>query len=193
MHPSRRRLATTAALLLVALPSLASAQYMPHARNRMPDPMPVAPVSAPKVVLDKAKDFALTDSQRVQLGLIQRQLDSANAPFLARLDSLRPRSRPANGFDDLSPEQRDDLETRRKGMQAVIAQMQGNFTAARQRTLALLAPKLHGRFAKVENEASKRAREQAKRELEAPGQFETPRRGDGMNGMGNGLSRSATS
>jgi hypothetical protein len=184
-----RRVATTAALLLVALPSLASAQYMPHARNRMPDPMPITPVSAPKVVLDKAKDFALTDSQRVQLGIIQRQLDSANAPFLARLDSIRPKSRPANGFDDLSQEQRDDLETRRTAMLAVIAQMQGNFATARQRTLALLAPKLHGRFAKVENEAGKKAREQAKRDLESQERFERPR---GRNGMGNGLSRIAT-
>jgi hypothetical protein len=74
-------------------------------------------------------------------------------------------------------------------MRAVIAQMQGNFATARQRTLALLAPKLHGRFTKVENEAGKKAREQAKRDLESQERFEAPR---GRNGMGNGLSRIAT-
>lgn len=184
-----RRHAITVAALLVALPSLAQAQYMPHAKNKLPDPLPLVPVSAAKVVLDKGKDFALTDSQRVELGLIQRQLEAANAPLIARLDSLRPTYRPAGGFADLSPEQREDMESRRKSMTAVIALMEPNFVTARQRTVALLAPKHHGRLAKVENEARKKAWEQARRDLDAQSRFDPPRR---RGGMGNGYGRIAT-
>lgn len=185
----RRHLIVSAALALVALPSVASAQYMPHSRNRMPDPMPITPVNVAKVVLDKGKDFALTDSQRVALTVIEKQLDSANKPFAARLDSLRPTSWPANGFDDLSPEQRTEIETRRTAMKAIIAQMEGNFITARQRTLALLAPKHHRRVAKLEADARKRAEQQARRELEEGFRFERT----GQGGMGNGFSRATTS
>jgi hypothetical protein len=185
-----RRHAVAIVALLLAAPSLARAQYMPHAKNKLPEPLPVLPVSPAQVVLDKGKDFALTDSQRVELGLIQRQLDAANAPLIARLDSLRPTYRPAGGFADLSPEQREDIDSRRKAMTAVLALMEPNFATARQRTVALLAPKLHGKLAKVENDARKKAWEQARRDMEAQSRFDPPPRRRG--GMGNGYGRITT-
>lgn len=189
MHHVRRHLVVSAVLALVALPSVGSAQYFPHSRNRMPTPLPIPPVSVAKVVLDKEKDFALTDSQRVQLNLVQRRLDSANAPFLARLDSLRPTSRPANGFDDLSQEQREDLDARRAAMTVVIAKMEGNFATARLRTLALLAPKQHGKVAKLEKEAKKKAEQRARKEFEELDRFERPSR---QGGRTNGHARAAS-
>jgi hypothetical protein len=110
--------------------------------------------------------MALTDSQRIQLTLIQRRLDSANAPLLARLDSLKPTWRPAGGLNDLSQEQRDELVTKRKAQIAVVEQLTPNFTKAREHVIALLRPEQRDRAEKLEKNARKRAEEVAKREME---------------------------
>ena len=168
MPHSSRSAIVAAALVMVLLPSVALAQNGIR-RDNSPfggKAAPIVPVSIAKVVLDTDKDMALTDSQRVQITLIQRQLDSVNAPLLARLDSVKPTWRPAGGLNDLSQEQRDELVARRKVQVALVDQMTPNFTKARERVIALLRPEQKERAAKLEKNARKRAEEFAKREMQ---------------------------
>jgi hypothetical protein len=168
MPHSSRSAIVAAALVMVLLPSVALAQNGIR-RDNSPfagKAAPIVPVSIAKVVLDTDKDMALTDSQRVQITLIQRQLDSVNAPLLARLDSVKPTWRPAGGLNDLSQEQRDELVARRKAQVALVEQLTPNFAKARERVIALLRPEQKERAAKLEKNARKRAEEFAKREMQ---------------------------
>src|SRR5215207_997231 len=168
MPRSIRSVATVAALALVLSPSLAMGQ-MPVRRDNNPfagKPAPIVPVNVARAVIEHEKDLALSDSQRTQIVLIQRRLDSTTAPLLRKLDSLRPTWRPANGLNDLSQEQRDQLVAFRKVQAAIVDSLTPSFTKARQQVMAVLAPKQQERAAKLEKDARKRAEEAAKRELE---------------------------
>ncbi|MEO6529057.1 MAG: hypothetical protein ABIP93_20730 [Gemmatimonadaceae bacterium] len=168
MHRSSRKVAVVSALAMILLPSAARAQGV--RRDNSPfggKPAPIVPVSLARAVIEAPdKDMALTDSQRVQLTLIQRHLDSVNAPMLARLDSLKPTWRPAGGLSDLSQEQRDELVAKRRAQIAIVDSLTPNFVKSRERVMALLRPEQQDRANKVEKNARKRAEEVAKRELE---------------------------
>jgi hypothetical protein len=169
MPRSIRSVATVAALALVLSPSLATGQ-MPVRRDNSPfagKPAPVAPVNVPRAVIEHEKEMALSDSQRTQIFVIQRRLDSTTAPMLRKLDSLRPSWRPAGGLNDLSQEQRDQLVTLRAAQIAVIDSLSPTFAKAREHVMSVLRPEQRERAAKYERDARKRAQEQAKRELES--------------------------
>ncbi|MFL5620303.1 MAG: hypothetical protein ACJ79A_18160 [Gemmatimonadaceae bacterium] len=166
--------ATVATLALVLLPSLAMAQ-MPIRRDNNPfsgKPAPIVPVNVARTVIEHEQDMALTDSQRTQIVLIQRRLDSAAAPLLKKIDSLRPTWRPAGGINDLSPEQREQLVTLRKAQFAVIDSLTPVFTRAREQVMTLLNPEQRERATKLEKSERKRAEEMARKELEGPRQME---------------------
>ena len=189
MPRSYRRVAALSAFVLVVLPSVAMGQGV--RRDNSPfagKPAPTAPVSVAKAILaHDNKDMALSDSQRVQLALIQRRLDSASAPLMRRLDSLRPTWRPAGGLGDLSQEQRDELIARRTAQTAVIDSLTPTFVKAREQVMAVLRPEQKERAAKLEKEARKRAEEAARRQLETRDVFEgggQRRRGEIRDGTG---------
>jgi hypothetical protein len=169
MLRSSRRVAVIATVVLALLPSMARAQMaVRHSATLFNGvPAPIVPVSVAKVLLENDdKDLALTDSQRVQLRLVQKQLDSANAPLLAKLDSIRPRWRPAGGLNDLSSEQREELVAYRKAHDEVIAKIAPNVAASREHVMAVLNKDQQERAAKLEKSARKHAEEIAKRELQ---------------------------
>lgn len=189
MPRSYRLVATVTALVLAVLPSVAMGQGV-H-RDNSPfagKPVPTAPVSVARTILEHDnKDMALSDSQRVQLTLIQRRLDSVSAPLMKRLDSLKPSWRPAGGLGDLSQEQRDELLARRAAQTAVIDSLTPTFVKARDQVMAVLRPDQKERAAKLEKEARKRAEEAARRELETRDVFEgggRRRRGEIRDGTG---------
>jgi hypothetical protein len=188
MQRTSRKVAVVTALALVLLPSAARAQTGVRHDNSPfgGKPAPIAPVSIAKAIIDSDKDMALTDSQRVQLTLIQRQLDSVNAPLLKRLDSLKPTWRPAGGLNDLSQEQRDELVAKRQAQIAVVEAMTPHFAKARERVMALLRPEQQDRANKLEKNARKRAEEVAKRELQQMENvgMQRGRRGDIRDGTG---------
>jgi hypothetical protein len=161
---------------LALLPSMARGQMAVRHGNSPFNgvPAPIVPVSLAKVVLDNEKDFALTDSQRVQLKLVQRQLDSANGPLVAKLDSIKPTWRPAGGLNDLSSEQREQLVAYRKAHVALIERIAPNVAASREHAMALLNKDQQERAVKLEKNARKRAEELAKRDLE---ELENPNAG----------------
>jgi len=164
---------TVATLALVLLPSLAMGQYLRRDNNPFSGkPAPVAPVNVARTVIEHEQDFALTDSQRTQIVLIQRQLDSAAAPYLRKIDSLKPSWRPAGGINDLSPEQREQLVSLRKAQFEVIDSLTPTFAKAREQVMTVLTPEQRDRAAKLEKNARKRAEEMAKKELEGPRQVE---------------------
>jgi hypothetical protein len=127
---------------------------------------PWIPPGVAALVLSHAGDFALTDSQRVVLESIRETQDSANRPWMARLDSLRPQSQPLNPRD-LSQEQRDEIAARRARIAAVLDGMRETNALARQRTMAILSPAQQQRAAELENDA----RKQADQERERRGRF----------------------
>ncbi len=176
MLRSSRHVATFAMVTLALLPSMARGQMAVRHGNSPFNgvPAPIVPVSLAKVVLDNEKDFALTDSQRVQLKLVQRQLDSANGPLVAKLDSIKPTWRPAGGLNDLSSEQREQLVAYRKAHVALIERIAPNVAASREHAMALLNKDQQERAVKLEKNARKRAEELAKRDLE---ELENPNAG----------------
>jgi hypothetical protein len=169
-------------LLVLAAP-VASAQYAGRRSNQRPeDALALPPRAVPGVAtlaLQHATDLALTDSQRVVLESIRRGQDSANAPWLQRLDSLRPTRRPANP-SDLSPEQQEEITARRAAITTVLEGMRETNALARQHAMAVLSPEQQEKAAVLENDARKQADEDRARRGRDAGDGEGRRGGRGM-------------
>lgn len=169
-----RRPTSTVVLLVVAtlgFSSLASAQFGGGREGRrasypegmgMSGPPPVPPTLA-AIVLDRAGDLALADSQRVAIEAIRRTQDSVNAPRMKALDSLRPTRRPANGIGDLSQEQRDEMDQRRVAVTLIMDGMKETNGETRKKVLALLTPDQAKRAQDWEDEARKKAEDEGRR------------------------------
>ncbi|CAN5183050.1 hypothetical protein BH09GEM1_BH09GEM1_21060 [soil metagenome] len=115
------------------------------------------------LVLDHAGDFKLSDTQRSVLESVRHTQDSTNRPWMLKLDSLRPTSMPANGMNDLSQEQRDEIEARKVAVANVIEGMRENNAEARKKVMATLNPDQQQRAAVLEDEAKKKLEEESKR------------------------------
>ncbi len=171
--------ATIASFALVVLPSVGKAQYIRHENDPFGGkPARIAPVSVAKAILDRNdKEIALDDSQRTQLQSIQTKLDSANAPYLQRLEAVRPTWRPAGGLGDLSQEQRDQLVAFRHAQEVIVDSLAPNVVKANEEARALLRPEQQERAAKLEKDARKRAEELAKKEFEVKQEMVPPAAG----------------
>lgn len=182
MPRSIRSITTVATLVLALSPSLATGQMVIR-RDKSPfegKRLPVVPVNVARTVIEHERDMELSDSQRTQIVLIQRRLDSTTAPLFRKLDSLRPTWRPAGGINDLSQEQRDQLVSLREAQVAVIDSMAPTFTKARESVMSLLDREQKERAAKYEKDARKHAEEEAKHEYDYPLQYERGGRRRGM-------------
>jgi hypothetical protein len=186
MRRQFRSVATIATIAFVALPSVARAQFVHHDNDPFGGkPAPVAPPSVAQVALAD-NEIALDDSQKAQLKRIQAHLDSANAPFLQRLEAARPTWRPAGGLGDLSQEQRDQLVAYRHAQEAIVDSVAPNVTKANEQARAVLRPEQLERAAKLEKDARKRAEELAKKEFEVKQEMvpRERRRGEIRDGTG---------
>jgi hypothetical protein len=124
---------------------------------------PPIPATVAALVLEHADDFKLVDSQRVVLESVRRAQDSANMPWMAKLDSLRPTRQPAGGMGDLSQEQRDEIEARKTAIANALEGMRETNAQARIKVMAVLDPDQQKRAAGLEEEARKKADDEAKR------------------------------
>ena len=174
-------------VLVVSVAPVASAQFGGGGRRGNQNPedafaMPSRPApGVAALVLEHAADFALADSQRVVLESIRHTQDSANHPWLQRLDSLRPTRQAANP-NDLTPEQQEEIAARRTAIASVMDGMRENNALARQRTMAVLSPEQQVKAAELENDARKKAEDdRARRGQDAVGGGERRR---GRGGMG---------
>ena len=183
-----RSVATIAAFAFVALPSVARAQFVRHDNDPFGGkPAPIAPVSVAKAILDRNdKEIALDPEQKTGLERIQAKLDSANAPYLKRLEAARPSWRPAGGLGDLSQEQRDQLVAYRHAQEAIVDSVGPNILKANEQARALLRSEQRERAAKLEKDARKRAEELAKKEFEVKQEMvpRERRRGEIRDGIG---------
>ncbi len=125
-------------------------------------PPPIAPGVA-ALAIEHAAELGLTDSQNIALATIRTLQDSANAPRLRTLDSLRPTRRPAGGVNDLSNEQRQEIEERRAAITPVLEALRETNAEARVKVMALLTPDQQKRTAQLEEDARKKADEEFKR------------------------------
>ena len=116
------------------------------------------------LALNNATELALADSQQVLLASIRRAQDSANRPWIERLEALRPTSHPANPLD-LSPEQQEEIAARRLAIAEVMEAMRETNTTARQRAMALLTPEQQRKASELEEKARKWARENGGRNV----------------------------
>jgi hypothetical protein len=188
MRRQIRSIATVTAFALVVLPSVAKAQYLRHDNDPFGGkPAPIAPVSVAKAILERNdKEIALDPEQTTQLQRIQARLDSANAPYLKRLEAARPSWRPAGGLGDLSQEQRDQLVAYRHAQEAIVDSVGPNIVKANEQARALLRAEQRERAAKLEKDARKRAEELAKKEFEVKQEMvpRERRRGEIRDGTG---------
>ncbi len=131
-------------------------------------PPPLPPTIA-ALVLDNASDLSLTDGQRVIVQAIRTSQDSANKPFLARLDSLRPTRMPAGGMNDLSQEQRDEMQQRASAVQLVMADMRETNATSRVNVMKVLNETQQKRAAELEADAAKKAESEGRRRIQDMG------------------------
>ena len=131
----------------------------------------IARVAPPIVglVLEHADEFSLSDTQRSALEAVRQAQDSANRPWMLKLDSLRPRGMPANGMGDLSQEQRDEIEARKVAVAKVIEGMRETNAEARKKVMDILNPDQQQRAAVLEDEAKKQLDEASKRNARGEG------------------------
>ena len=155
-------------LALCTISSAATAQYSGSRRANYPDnigitgPPPIPP-SVAALVIEHSLELGLADSQLVAIESIRRMQDSANRPWMLRLDSLRPTRMPAGGQNDLSPEQREEITARKAAIVATMEGMRETNADARIRTMALLTPAQQRRAAEFEDDARKKAEDDGKR------------------------------
>lgn len=156
---------TIATLAMFTVSAAASAQRANRGQrqqNNYPESIgiagpPVLPPTLATIVLDHAADIGIADNQRTALESIRQVQDSANKPWLAKLDSLKPTAIPAGGAKDLSPEQQQDVATRKKAIADVLDSMHDTNAYAREKVMALLTPDQQQKAAKYEDDARKKA------------------------------------
>ncbi|HEY2067289.1 MAG TPA: Spy/CpxP family protein refolding chaperone [Gemmatimonadaceae bacterium] len=164
------RSALAAGVATFALSAAASAQYVTRRattslEEAIAEPPRIAPGVA-QLALEHANELALADSQRVLLETIRRSQDSVNRPFAAQLEALRPTHRPANP-NDLSKEQVDEIEARRKAIAAIMQSMHDPNAMLRWRAMAVLTPEQQEKAAKLEEDAQQRVDEERTRRARA--------------------------
>jgi hypothetical protein len=172
MRSTLKNVVTLAVMTLLGITSQATAQMggsrSSQRNNNSPEDIGI--VGAPPVArsvaalaVEHAAELSLTDSQTIALEQIRRTQDSVNAPRLKTLDSLRPTRRPAGGVNDLSPEQRQEIEERRAAITPVLEAVRETNAQARVKVMAVLNQEQQKRAAKLEDEARKNADEEFKR------------------------------
>ena len=172
MRSPLKTVVTLAVMALLGISSQAAAQMggsrSSQRNNNSPEDIGI--VGAPPVArsvaalaIEHSAELSLTDSQTIALEVIRRAQDSVNAPRLKTLDSLRPTRRPAGGVNDLSTEQRQEIEERRAAIAPVLDAVRETNADARVKVMAVLNQEQQKRAAKLEDEARKNAEEEFKR------------------------------
>ncbi len=155
-----------ASAVLLAAP--AHAQYGGRRGSYGQDASLNVPRVAPSVAALAVRyggDLQLSQAQLDSILVVRQHQDSANAPWLRALDSLRNGPRPVNPLD-LSQDQRDMLAKRRAAIKTATDAMRETNAEARQRVMALLTPDQQGKAAQLENDAQKLARAETQQRVD---------------------------
>jgi len=164
----------SACAFLFALPAGAQYGRTSSRRGAALEIPPVAP-SVAALAVRHGGDLQLSQTQLETIQAVRQRQDSANAPWLRSLDSLRNGPRPVNPLD-LSQEQRELLAARRASLTAALDAMRATDAEARTKVMAVLTSDQQHKAARLENHAQELARVQSQRRADDP--YRGQRRGD---------------
>ncbi|HEX3866711.1 MAG TPA: hypothetical protein VHV78_08165 [Gemmatimonadaceae bacterium] len=92
------------------------------------------------LLIQHRQDLALSDSQFARVIRVKRSVDSTNAPFMRRLDSVQVLFKGRGPlFGDASPQRRDSLASARDVVRETIGSVRDNLGDARDRAYSLLS------------------------------------------------------
>jgi hypothetical protein len=165
------RRGAVAGLCAIALPVLLGAQTMGgFGRGRGPGKLVREPgIAIPKVVnavnlmIEHRQELALSDTQFARVIAIKRTLDSTNATFFRKLDSVQRLFRGGPIFKDPSPERRDSLAEARSVVQEAIGAITENNGTARDEAYAMLSIQQLATAQNLEAKAEQEIADEAKR------------------------------
>jgi len=174
-HLARLSLLAASALVL-AVPAGAQYGRVPSRQGAGLEIPRVAP-SVAALAVRYGGDLQLSQAQLDSIQAVRQRQDSANAPWLRTLDSLRNGPRPVNPLD-VSQEQRELMAARRATLTAALDAMRATNAEARTQVMAVLTPDQQRKAAELETHAQELARVQSQRR--ANDSYRGQRRG-GMN------------
>jgi hypothetical protein len=144
----------------LALP--AGAQYRAVRGSDEALVIPHVPPTLAALAVRFGGDLQLSQVQLDSILSVRQRQDSANAPWLRSLDSLRNGPRPVNPLD-LSQEQRELLAARRASLKAALDALHATNDAARLQVMAVLSPDQQQKAQELERAAQRYARAETER------------------------------
>lgn len=167
-------------LSLALLAAPAGAQYGgAYGGSYIHDPSLDVPHVAPGVaslVVRYGGDLQLSQKQLDAIEAIRQHEDSASAPWLRVLDSLRSGPRPVNPLD-LSQEQRDAIAAQKATVKTAMAALRDVNAEARTSVMAVLTPDQQGKTGQLEHAAQEVARARRQDEPSWQSEYGSRRRG----------------
>ncbi len=120
------------------------------------DVPPVAPGVA-SLVVRYGGALQLSQKQLDVIEAVRQRQDSASAPWLRKLDSLRDGPRPVNPLD-LSQEQREQVAAQRAAIKAAVDALHTVDAEARTKVMGVLTPDQQAKAGQLEHDAQELAR-----------------------------------
>jgi hypothetical protein len=123
-------------------------------------------VNVVNLLVEHRQDLALSDSQFRRVIAIKRSLDSANAPYVRRIDSLQRTFKGGPIFSEPTPQRRDSLLAARSIVLELQADIRDNIVPAREQAFALLSSTQLTKAQEIEAQAEKALAEENKKSAE---------------------------
>jgi hypothetical protein len=133
--------------------------YGSYSHDASLDVPPVAPGVA-ALAVRYGGVLQLSQKQLDVIEAVRQQQDSADAPWVHKLDSLRNAPRPVNPLD-LSQEQREQVAAQRAAIKSALAAMRGVDADARTKVMGVLTPDQQAKAGQLEHDAMEIARARA--------------------------------
>lgn len=150
--------------MLVLIPALASAQRPgtssigrrpPNGLRRDPGIEVPPTINIVNLVIEHRQDLVLTDTQFVRIVAMKRLLDSTNAPFVRRIDSVQRLFKNVPIFSDPSPARRDSVNAAKAVVREMTADIDDNIADSKDRVFAILSTPQKERAEQIEDKARK--------------------------------------
>ena len=91
-----------------------------------------------KLLIDKKKDLKLTDEQVGKLKELEGKVKEINEPSFKALDSLKRLAQPPLHSGEPKDDERDRMMSARRGLNAVVATIRGNYESSATDAVAIL-------------------------------------------------------
>jgi L-fucose mutarotase/ribose pyranase (RbsD/FucU family) len=128
---------------------------MPSGLRRDPGIEVPATINIVNLVVEHRQDLILTDTQFVRVVALKRVLDSTNAPFVRRIDSVQRLFKNVPIFSDPSAARRDSLNAAKAVVREMTADIDDNIADAKDKVFAILSTPQKERAEQIEDKARK--------------------------------------